>query len=227
VSGNEIATPTEQRGLAALIATADGPRDRILEGLSGQGLEIDSFESPDELCGEGERDFALILLWVSDTPSEAGRLVGALAQRFAAPIVMICTDIERWEMRGALVAGAAGVVVLENLDSALAPCVLAVLAGQTCVPKRHWREIEPPVLSAREKQILALVVMGYMNSEIAAQLYLAESTVKSHLSSAFGKLGVRSRNEATNLILDPDRGLGMGILTLGVTPVQAGAQETA
>ena len=48
-----------------------------------------------------------------------------------------------------------------------------------------------------------------------------ESTVKCHLSSAFGKLGVRSRNEAVKLILDPERGLGMGILALGGEPVEA------
>jgi DNA-binding NarL/FixJ family response regulator len=88
------------------------------------------------------------------------------------------------------------------------------------VPRGHWRQIEPPALSSREKQILGLVVMGYMNSQIAEQLFLAESTVKSHLSSAFGKLGVRSRNEAVNLILDPERGLGMGILALGGEPLE-------
>jgi hypothetical protein len=38
--------------------------------------------------------------------------------------------------------------------------------------------------------------------------------VKSHLSSAFSKLGVRSRNEATALILDPENGLGTGILAI-------------
>ncbi len=63
--------------------------------------------------------------------------------------------------------------------------------------------------------------MGYMNGQIAEQLFLAESTVKSHLSSAFGKLGVRSRNEAVDLILDAERGLGMGILGLGGDPVEA------
>jgi hypothetical protein len=39
-------------------------------------------------------------------------------------------------------------------------------------------------------------------------------------SSACGKLGVRSRNEAVSLILDPERGLGMGILGLGGEPVE-------
>jgi hypothetical protein len=62
--------------------------------------------------------------------------------------------------------------------------------------------------------------MGYMNCQIAERLFLAESTVKSHLSSAFAKLGVRSRNEAVSLILDPNRGLGTGILTVGGEPLR-------
>ena len=49
---------------------------------------------------------------------------------------------------------------------------------------------------------------------IAAKLYVADSTVKSHLTSAFSKLGVRSRNEATAMILDLDSGLGAGILAI-------------
>jgi hypothetical protein len=71
--------------------------------------------------------------------------------------------------------------------------------------------------------------MGYMNSQIAEQLFLAESTVKSHLSSAFGKLGVRSRNEAVSLILDSERGFGMGILGLGGEPIetQGGSVRTS
>jgi DNA-binding NarL/FixJ family response regulator len=124
----------------------------------------------------------------------------------------------------ALAAGAAGVVLADAIDSALGPCLRAVLSGQTCVPREHWRQIEPPALSSREKQILGLVVMGYMNGQIAERLFLAESTVKSHLSSAFGKLGVRSRNEAVNLILDTERGLGMGILALGGEPLETGSE---
>ena len=107
----------------------------------------------------------------------------------------------------------------DELPRSLPSCIRSVLAGQVCVPARHGRQVAPPALSTREKQILGLVAMGYMNSQIATRLFLAESTVKSHLSSAFGKLGVRSRNEAVRLIVDPSRGIGVGILTLPSEPI--------
>ena len=139
-------------------------------------------------------------------------LRGALSD---SAVILITPAIDRWEVRSALAAGASGVLHEDGeLSRTLPCCIRAVLAGQVCVPARHGRQIAPPALSAREKQILGLVVMGYMNCQIAERLFLAESTVKSHLSSAFGKLGVRSRNEAVSLILDPERGLGTGILAL-------------
>ena len=202
-------------GRAALIVAGERG-EPIVKCLREQAFEIAVFDSLEELSGKTEQqDFSVIVLWAQNTVSAPAGIVEPLAQRFAqTPIVMVCAEIERWAVRTALAAGAAGVVLLDDLDTALWPCLQAVQSGQTCVPRGHWRQIEPPALSAREKQILGLVVMGYMNSQIAAQLFLAESTVKSHLSSAFGKLGVRSRNEAASLILDPERGLGMGILGL-------------
>ena len=57
-----------------------------------------------------------------------------------------------------------------------------------------------------------MVVMGMSNKAIASKLFLAESTVKCHLSSAFSKLGVRSRNEAADLIVHSGSGLGLGLI---------------
>jgi len=208
-------------GTATLIA-ADGAREAIAEILYAQGLETTAFDHVEDVPdGAGHDDPSVAVLWVKDTSSLAQAL-RPLTQLFErTPVVVVCAPIQRWGIRAALTAGAAGVVLYDELDSALAPCLQAVQAGQTCVPRGHWRQIDPPALSSREKQILGLVVMGYMNGQIAERLFLAESTVKSHLSSAFGKLGVRSRHEAVNLILDPDGGLGLGVLGLGGEPVES------
>jgi DNA-binding NarL/FixJ family response regulator len=161
---------------------------------------------------EAREELAAIVVWLEDAVSSVVDVVEPLKRRFElAPLVLACPEIERWEVRAALAAGASGVVVRTDLDSGLGPCLRAVQAGQVCVPQEHWREVEPRALSGREKEVLGLVVMGYMNSQIAKRLFLAESTVKSHLSSAFGKLGVRSRNEAAELIASGRAGVGIGM----------------
>lgn len=157
-----------------------------------------------------------------------GTLAAALATDFEplqravapAPVVIVCPRTRPGELRLALAAGAAGVLIEADVEAALAATVQAVLAGQVCVPRRDAQQVEPASLSAREKQILGLVVLSYSNAQIAEQLFLAESTVKSHLSSVFVKLGVKSRNEAVDLILDPERAIGLGILSLGSEPIE-------
>ena len=194
--------------------------------LEEQGLEFDWFEKTEDL--ESAAPPALIVLCVGGALSGAiGRDVEPLLKAIGwTPVVIVCDEVRPGELRPALAAGASGIVLEEQLASTLGPSLEAVRAGQVCVPRQHARQVEPAALSPREKQILGLVVMGYMNGQIAEQLFLAESTVKSHLSSAFGKLGVRSRNEAVDLILDPERGLGMGILALGGDPVEAATTAT-
>jgi DNA-binding NarL/FixJ family response regulator len=215
-------TTASTASTAALIA-AGWARDQIVGALELQGVQTKELGSVEDVAAGGEIDTAsVVVLCVEDaSPLPLARALGPLARRLGeTPIIVVCADIQRSGIRTALTRGAVGVVLYDELETALGPCLGAVLAGQICVPRAHGQLIEPPVLSSREKQILGLVVMGYMNSQIAERLFLAESTVKSHLSSAFSKLGVRSRNEAVNLILDPERGLGMGILALGGEPLE-------
>lgn len=206
---------------AALLA--GGASERVASVLEERGFEFDLFDAAVELS-EVERPAVLLLCADDKVATAVAEGLPALREaQPEAPVVLICAEVRPGELRGALAAGVNGIVLEEHLSATLGVCIEAVRAGQVCVPRRHAPQIEPATLSAREKQILGLVVMGYMNSEIASQLFVAESTVKSHLSSAFAKLGVRSRNEAVDLIVDPERGLGMGILALGGEPIESGS----
>ncbi|HEY2638105.1 MAG TPA: response regulator transcription factor [Solirubrobacteraceae bacterium] len=121
-----------------------------------------------------------------------------------APVVAVALQrAGEHAVRKALHAGAAGLVELEQVEVALVPTLHAVLAGQTCIPRERNDEMHAPALSGREREVLVLVGRGLTNGEIAARLYLSPSTVKSHLASAFRKLGVRSRAEAAAIILSP------------------------
>lgn len=130
-----------------------------------------------------------------------------------APAVVVVDEAQAHNARAYLDAGVAGIVVASRVETTLAETIAAVHVGQRVLPA-SGRVAARPVLSVREKQTLALVVLGLSNTEIGAKLHLTVSTVKSHLRSAFRKLGVRTRYEATALILDPDFGLGLGILTI-------------
>jgi DNA-binding NarL/FixJ family response regulator len=204
-------------GAAASVALLVPPelRERLEGVLRERGFTV---------AGEGEE--AEVVLVAAPEGSELTAAIAEGRGRFPdVPVVVLARSVESRELRGALAAGALGLILEADLEEVLEACLNAVRAGQVCVPHEHWRQVRPPALSTREKQILGLVVMGYMNSQIAARLFLAESTVKSHLHSAFSKLGVRSRNEAVSMILDPQRGLGLGILAVGAEPVSSGSSS--
>jgi DNA-binding NarL/FixJ family response regulator len=131
----------------------------------------------------------------------------------SACLVLVGAQDSPGGVRAAVEAGADGVVFDADLERTLAPAILAVAAGSVVVPAARGREVSPPTLSAREKQILRLVIEGRSNKEIAAELWVAESTVKCHLSAVFQKLGVRSRAEAAAVALADVNRVGLGFET--------------
>ena len=124
-----------------------------------------------------------------------------------AGIVVVARGTRRASVREILNMGADGFLVDEDVEHALAAVVRAIAVGHVSVPRQLRRCIVRPAFSHREREVLALVVDGLQNREIADRLFLAESTVKNHVASSFAKLGVRSRKEAAALVLDPDEGL--------------------
>ncbi len=79
---------------------------------------------------------------------------------------------------------------------------LRALGERTTRPKRGREAIGDGVasLSAREHEVADLVARGNTNKEIAAELYLSEKTVESHLSRIFGKLGASKRAQVAAAI---------------------------
>jgi len=122
-------------------------------------------------------------------------------------IVALARDPRGVLARPALNAGVDAFVPEHAEPDALGAAVRAVKAGFVCAPRDARRLVAKPAFSHREKEVLALLVAGMTNRQIAGRLYLSESTVKTHVTSAFAKLGVRSRKDAAAVVLDPAVGL--------------------
>jgi DNA-binding NarL/FixJ family response regulator len=134
------------------------------------------------------------------------------------PSVLILTTFDRDEyLFAALQAGASGfllkngtpealteaVRVVARGDALLAPeitrRVIATFAGPggTPRPNRAGRRLDD--LTPREHEVLVLLAGGATNAEIAARLFLGETTVKTHVSRVLMKLGARDRTQAVVL----------------------------
>ena len=189
----------------AVHAEDPATRERAAELLRAGGWSVvdSAHEAPDA-----------IVLALDDRPVDPEAVRVLCVMHPGARVVILSPDERRsGELRRLLRAGADAVVFDAQADACLALTVRAVHAGQIVVPRSLRQHVVRQPLSHREKQILRLVVRGFTNRQIADELYLAESTVKTHLSSAFTKLDTHSRAEVTALILDPDEGRGLGILT--------------
>jgi DNA-binding NarL/FixJ family response regulator len=202
-----------------LVACADRDiRSRMIAALTGSELIVTGIASPEGVLTRAEPADLVVVHCEQLGPGELTMLRDLKRDDEELKIVVVCQSANGRHARRAVDGGVSGFVFTEHLENALAPTVGAVLVGQTAVPTGFRASMRRPSLSYREKQILGLVVMGHTNSQIGSRLFLAESTVKSHLSSAFTKLGVRSRSEAAALILDPEESLGMGILGIVESP---------
>lgn len=151
--------------------------------------------------------------WVGATREETTRLP-ALRAEHSGPLVAVVREMPTALGARVIAARLEGAVLAVELEQTLLPTLAAVAAGQCVVPRAIRQIVDRPPLSPRERQILAMVVLDFSNSEIARKLFVSESNVKNHLSSAFQKLGVKSRSAASELILDRESGLGPGILRI-------------
>ena len=102
-------------------------------------------------------------------------------------------DVASAQLVEAIRAAARGESILEP---SVAAKVIAEFSRVSSMVQSAQMEglVEP--LTEREGEILSLIAQGASNKEIASQLYIAEGTVKNHVTSILGKLGVRDRTQA-------------------------------
>ncbi|MGB7236567.1 MAG: response regulator transcription factor [Rhodococcus sp. (in: high G+C Gram-positive bacteria)] len=94
-----------------------------------------------------------------------------------------------------------GVRVVAAGEALLAPSVtrrlIADVTSRRAAPRTHPSTLA--VLTPREREVLELIAQGLSNTEIAASLFVAEQTVKTHVGKVLGKLGLRDRAQAVVL----------------------------
>ncbi|KIP53565.1 response regulator [Leucobacter komagatae] len=133
------------------------------------------------------------------------------------PVLVLTTFDDDEALVRAIQLGARG-YLLKDITLAQLTHAVEVLAGgatlfSPAITERVLRAVrsgalldeasatEPPALTSREREILGLVAQGYGNRRIAEALFLAEGTVKNHLSSTLAKLGARDRTSAVLLAI--------------------------
>ncbi|MWV50175.1 response regulator [Rathayibacter sp. VKM Ac-2803] len=142
---------------------------------------------------------------VLDGISAARRITQEPANR--TRVIILTTHQHDSAIAEALAAGAVGFLMKDASTELLLGTVRAVAAGRTIIagaghrsPLRDYVSTVAPAtpealaaLSAKEREIFASAAQGRSIAEIAGQAHLSESTVKSHVSSILGKLGLASR----------------------------------
>jgi two-component system, NarL family, response regulator YdfI len=153
-----------------LIETADGTQEELLNTL--EDTEI-------------AREYSVIMLservkaaWISDALRAGVRAV-------------LPREVTPEQLRATLEAAAAGLVVVH-------PAELGAVLPATVGSSAPIDELLEP-LTKREREVLQMLAGGLANKEIAARLTISDHTVKFHVASILGKLGVSTRTEAVSV----------------------------
>jgi DNA-binding NarL/FixJ family response regulator len=189
-----------RRGLEAYLDLVD---DIEMVGEAGNGREALARVAEMDAAGRPP-DVVLMDLLMPEMDGIAA--TAAIKERWPdIEVVALTSFIEEDKIHGALQAGATGYLLKDAAatevaaairaahqgEMHLAPAVARRLAESLRAPKQP---IEP--LTEREREVLGLVAQGKANKEIARQLEISERTVRTHVSSILGKLGLVSRTQA-------------------------------
>ncbi len=178
-------------------------------GIQVVGEACDGQEAV-EFCRRQPPDVILMDLRMADLDGVAAtRLIHS---EFPHIRIIALTSFKDTQLvHDALAAGATSYLLKNVAGEELAAAIRQAFAGRpTLAPEALQALIQPPVpelapghdLTQREREVLALLVKGLSNNEIAERLSVTQATAKAHVSSILSKLGVSSRGEAIAVALD-------------------------
>jgi two-component system, NarL family, response regulator LiaR len=182
-------------GLSTVLSVFD---DLQLVGEAGDG------EEAIRLCERLQPD--LVLMDLLMPRMDGVTAIKAIKERWPQIQVIALTSFKEKEyVEGAIKAGANGYLLKNVSADELVKAIHRAAAGQPSLSPeaaqvliQHVNQPAQPGqdMTSREKEILALMVKGLSNNEIAERLIISQSTVKFHVSNVLSKLGVSGRTEA-------------------------------
>jgi NarL family two-component system response regulator LiaR len=193
--------PIVRDGLNSLLRVV---ADMELAGEAGNGREALA------RCQESLPDVILMDIVMPGMDGlEATRLI--LGQYPEVKIVVLTTFPEEDLVQEALEAGAVGYLLKNASAATVADAIRSAYAGEPALAPEATQALirartGPPKpghdLSKREKEVLALIVEGLSNDEIAERLLISPSTVRHHVSGCTSKLGASNRTHAAALAVE-------------------------
>lgn len=184
-----------RQGLAALLKTVPG---------FAVAAEASDGEQAVELYRKHRPDVTLMDLRLPKLNGVAA--IERIRSEFPAARVIVLTTFDGDEdIYRAMQAGARG-YLLKGMDlTELTEAIRTVHAGKSRIPSRVAEKLAERMgsssLTARELEVLHLIVAGKSNREIGTALFISEATVKTHVNSLLSKLGVEDRTQAATTAL--------------------------